>query len=99
MSAYWSRSVLFLLLVFVVGCSGGKKPIVTYDEYSKVQDGMTYQQVVEIVGEKGEPVVEFKGMFDTSSSSVYKWANSEESLMTAVFVGDKLAQKSQVLLK
>jgi len=58
-----------------------------------IQDGMTYQQVVGIIGAPGDQL---------SASSIagyrtvmYSWTNSNGSNMNAMFQNGKLIQKAQ----
>ncbi len=69
------------------------QPVVTKAEYDQIQNGMTYDQVIAIIGARGE---------ERSSSSIagyttilYGWNNPNGSNMIAMFQNEKLIQKSQ----
>ncbi|HSU17650.1 MAG TPA: DUF3862 domain-containing protein [Longimicrobium sp.] len=72
---------------------GAPPPVVTAAEFAMIQDGMTYQQVVGIIGAPGDQL---------SASSIagyrtvmYSWTNSNGSNMNAMFQNGKLIQKAQ----
>jgi len=67
--------------------------VVTAAEFDMIREGMTYQQVVGIIGAPGEQM---------SSSDIagyrtvmYSWTNSSGSNMNAMFQNGKLIQKAQ----
>lgn len=55
---------------------------ITLDEFNRIQTGMTYQQVVEIIGSKGVLIAE-----DSYGSKSYSWKPSTNSGMTTVVMG------------
>lgn len=55
---------------------------ITLDEFNKVQTGMTYQQVVEIIGGEGNLITE-----DSYGSKSYSWEPAPNSGMTTVVMG------------
>ncbi len=68
-------------------------PIVTKAEFDQITEGMTYEQVVGIIGASGEVL---------SSSDIvgiktvmYSWANSNGSNMNAMFQDSRLIQRAQ----
>jgi len=72
---------------------GAAPPVVTAAEFDMIREGMTYQQVVGIIGAPGEQM---------SSSDIagyrtvmYSWTNSSGSNMNAMFQNGKLIQKAQ----
>ena len=83
------------------------KQIVTFDEYLKIQNGMSYSQVVSIIGAAGEEVTRHKiegvpGVMEPVETVMYQWVNRSGSNMHnmhAVFQNDKLVQKAQVGLE
>ena len=83
------------------------KQIVTFDEYLKIQNGMSYSQVVSIIGAAGEEVTRHKiegvpGVMEPVETVMYQWVNRSGSSMHnmhAVFRNDKLVQKAQFGLK
>ncbi len=79
------------------GGGGGLRPIVTMDEYNRVQQGMTYEQVVDIVGEEGQEVGRTLDL--RTKTVLYRWANPDGSYMVAMFQNGRVAQKAQYGLK
>ncbi len=78
--------------------------IVTYDKYKRIEDGMSYSQVVSIVGAEGEELSRNKmpgvrGVMASVETIMYQWMNSNGSNMNAMFQNDKLMQKAQFGLK
>lgn len=55
---------------------------ITLDEFNKIQTGMTYQQVVEIIGGEGDLIIE-----DSYGSKSYSWEPAPNSGMTTVVMG------------
>lgn len=55
---------------------------ITLDEFNGVQTGMTYQQVVEIIGGEGNLIAE-----DSYGSKSYSWEPATNSGMTTVVMG------------
>jgi hypothetical protein len=69
----------------------------TKEKFAQIKNGMTYKQVVDILGSEGE---------ETSSSEIgrykvasYKWSGPEYSMIYGVFTNDKLTSKTQANLK
>jgi hypothetical protein len=69
-------------------------PIVTRQKYNQITEGMSYSDVVEIIGTVGE---------ELSSNAIagyitvmYQWENSDGSNMNAMFQNDKLITKAQI---
>jgi len=78
--------------------------IITFDEYQRVQDGMSYSKVVGIIGARGEEISRSKmdgvpGVMESLETVMYQWVNSNGSNMNAMFQNDKLVQKAQFGLK
>lgn len=69
-------------------------PKISKRQYDQLETGMTLSQVQHIMGKPGENSAEIY-----SNTSVYQWKNPDGSSVTAVFVNDKLAVKTQVNLK
>ena len=67
--------------------------VVTKDEYQKIKTGMTYSEVVAVIGAEGEEVSSGgEGRFRTI---MVMWQNPSGSNMNAMFQNDKLANKAQ----
>ena len=79
---------------------GASEAVVTRSEYGQIQNGMTYQQVVEIIGVPGEEVSSndmpgVPGVMDPIETVMYMWSNPDGSNMNAMFQNDALMQKAQ----
>jgi hypothetical protein len=68
-------------------------PVVTMANYTQIVNGMSYQQVKDIVGTEGKEMSssELAGFITIS----YSWQNSDGSNMLLIFQNDKLVTKSQ----
>lgn len=76
---------------------GGPPPMVTMVEYSTVQNGMDYPNVIRIIGAPG---VELSSNDIAGYRTVmYDWRNDDGSGMNAMFQNGKLIQKAQFGLK
>ena len=80
------------------------KQIVTFDKYQRIQNNMSYSQVVAIIGAEGEEMSRNKmegvpGVMESIETVMYQWVNSNGSNMNAMFQNDKLIQKAQFGLK
>lgn len=69
------------------------KGSITLDSFSKMKNGMTYEEVVKILGKEGE---------ETSSSTIgkyelksYKWEGEKSARISASFRNNELRSKSQ----
>lgn len=93
--------IIALILVAIVASSGNNpKSGLTYENYLKVQNGMTYTEVCDIFGQSGiqQPHTEVEGY----SLTVYSWEkNSSFSYANVVvmFENGKVTSKSQVGLQ
>lgn len=70
---------------------------VTKEEYDKIKTGMSYEEVVKIIGFEGEEMSqnEMGGI----KTVMYMWQNPDGSNMNAMFQDNKLVQKAQFGLK
>jgi len=100
-----SRLTPFMLFVFAIlfiaGCGdiGGAKKV-TKANYNEIQEGMSYAQVVSIIGSEGEEMASNKmdgvpGVMPSISTKMYSWKNFDGSNMNAMFQNDRLIQKAQ----
>lgn len=69
---------------------------VTLEQFSNIKEGMSYEEVVGIIGE-GQVSSETK-IFNLTSI-MYEWINKDGSNMNAIFDSDTLTMKSQFNLK
>lgn len=97
--------IVLCVIIFVVAISASKSgsstahDYLTYSNYVRIQDGMSYSQVVHILGDND-------GMLDTSSSyggytlSYYTWSNNLGTKCIVVgFENGKVCAKSQIGLR
>ena len=92
---------MFLAAIFITGCSPA---VVSKDKFSAIHEGMTYREVVTIIGTEGEELSSNKmegvpGVMPSVSTKMYTWQNGDGSIMNAMFQNDKLIQKAQFGLK
>ena len=99
------NNYLRLSLVLVISgflFSACNSQTVTYSEYQDVKNGMTYEEVVEIVGEEGKEMsnIDAQGVGNAQGISAkgYKWQNSDGSNMIVSFVNGEVATKAQAML-
>jgi hypothetical protein len=72
---------------------GAPPPVVTKGEFDRVADGMTYEQVVQVIGAPGE-VLSSSDIAGTKTV-MYSWKNSNGSNMNAMFQNGNLITKAQ----
>ena len=70
---------------------------VTYENFSKIEIGMTYEQVVEIFGEEGKVYLETSDL--DSETKLYEWYDSSHGECRIWFEDNKVTSKTQVNLK
>ena len=80
------------------------KPVVTMAEYRQIRNGMSYQQVVQVIGQTGEEVSRnhmdgVPGLMNSIETVMYQWVNPGGSNMNALFQNNKLVQKTQFDLR
>lgn len=69
---------------------------VTMEMYNRIKEGMSYDQVCEIIGFEGEE--QSRNNLAGTTTVMYRWSNSFSG-MSAIFHGDSLYSKSQFGLK
>ena len=74
--------------------------VVTKSEFLRIKDGMSYQQVKDIIGQSGEEMSRnvidgVPGVLERTETVMYMWTNPDGSNMNAMFQNDSLMQKSQ----
>ena len=88
---------LVCLILLLIGCgssgSHNRSNIVDKLKYDNIKEGMSYAQVVEIIGSKG------KETGHSTTSKNYWWKNPDGSGLYALFVKDELVVKSQTGLR
>ncbi len=73
-------------------------PAVTYANFEKIENGMTYEQVVEIFGEDGKILSE-STVLDTSMQIYYWYDSTGISNCNVTFQNNKVMAKAQIGLK
>lgn len=70
----------------------------TLEKFNKIETGMTYQQVVDIIGEEG--TLSTESSYGSQSMKVYYWYSSNGiSNATISFMNDTVTAKSQIGLE
>lgn len=69
-------------------------PVVMKFHYDQIQEGMSYSDVVRIIGVAGTE--QSRSTFAGITTVLYGWSNSNGSNMNAMFQNDKLITKAQV---
>ncbi len=77
--------------------SSSESQLVTMSEYNQIYDGMTYGDVVRIIGSRGEELS--RSSTAGYTITMYAWKNKNGSNMTAMFENGKLTTKSQIGLR
>lgn len=102
-------SIMTLILALGVsaqiaaGAAAYQKPGVTRENFLKIKDGMSYAQVVEIIGKEGEVLSET--YLAGTSTVMYGWKPSNADRqprganMNVLFQNDKVVSKAQAGLK
>lgn len=72
-------------------------PVVTRAKYERIREGMTYEQVREILGETGEELS--RSDIGGYTTVMYSWKNSNGSNMNAMFQNGRLVNKAQFGLR
>jgi hypothetical protein len=105
------RCAVISLAIMLAGCAPAsgdavtplnsvfKGSQVTLENYLKIQTGMTYSQVVEILGEPGEELS--RSSFGDITTVMYSWKGkgSLGANMNAMFQNDRLISKAQFGLR
>lgn len=72
---------------------GGSEPVVTASEYAQITDGMTYEDVVGVIGDPGEELS--RSEMSGYVTVMYSWTNAGGSNMNAMFQNNQLINKAQ----
>lgn len=88
-------AVFVVIFAIIISSTGGTKTYLTYENYMKIQTGMTYSEVVKVLDNH-------QGDLDTSSSyggytlAYYTWTNNSGTRCIVVgFENGKVCTKSQ----
>jgi len=99
-----SATVLVLLFIAVWALNTRGKDVVSKAKYNAIQSGMSYNEVVEIIGKQGDEnassvVPGVSGVMPSINTQMYSWINWDGSNMNAMFQNGKLINKAQFGLK
>lgn len=72
---------------------------ITLDEYNRCETGMTYEEVVKIIGEEGEPLAETEIVGISSSAYIWYGNGATGANATMYFTDNKLTSKAQIGLE
>lgn len=74
---------------------------ITKEDFDKIKDGMTYEEVVKIIGSEGEVMSESGSEGDPSHTIMYSWEGEGDIGANAnmTFQGGELVNKAQFGLK
>lgn len=103
----WAAAVIIgglAIIIFVIAAiiPSGNKPTISISEFNKISTGMTYDEVVEIIGSKGNVLSEVDlGLGARYKTSIYMW-DGEGSIganANITFQNGKVVTKAQFGLK
>ena len=83
-------SFIIALLLFINGCSSTR---VTKANYNKIENGMSFDEVVDILGEDYE--ISSSAGYGGYNSSCYIWTGFSGANITIIFVNDEVFSKAQ----
>ncbi|HEY3318929.1 MAG TPA: DUF3862 domain-containing protein [Planctomycetota bacterium] len=91
-------AVLYYFFVY------GGSDAITKSQFDSVKEGMSYQEVVQIIGSSGTESVSSSmpgvpGVTDTTITKIYSWQNKNGSNAQMTFQNEKLVIKGQFGLK
>lgn len=77
------------------GTSSVQEEKVTIEKFNQIETGMTYQQVVDIIGEEG--TLSTESSYGSQTMKIYGWyASNGISNATVSFTNNKVTAKSQI---
>jgi|TARA_Y100000310_G_scaffold67801_2_gene63191 outer membrane biogenesis lipoprotein LolB len=82
------KFLILIVILLLSACSdGGKKSVykITSDEYNRLRKGMSYSQVVEIVGEDGKLISTEENVIFRMKQESYKWENYDGTYAVLLF--------------
>lgn len=106
----WLRAILviFLLMIMVAAAAGGSNTtntsntntsttsgVATLDIFNQIEIGMSYEEIVQLVGAEG--TLSTESGYSNQTMKVYYWYSSNGiSNMTISFMNGKVSAKSQI---
>ena len=99
---HMAKTILIPFTLAVGACGGGDEGPsaakgeagITAANYEKLAKGMTYDEVVKILGAKGDKTMESEAV--GMKTSIYTWSTMTGGSIILSFTGDKLDSKTQV---
>lgn len=88
-------SFIFLLALFLYGCGKVIKP----EQYDSIKEGMSYQQVTDILGFEGEEETNIPDSVKMENSNRYVWVDRKGSVVLCVFINNKMFLKTAGLVE
>jgi hypothetical protein len=79
------------------GSSSDHRDQFTLNKYYEIQNGMSYSEVVRILGDRGQELS--RSEIGGYTSSMYQWINPSGSSLTVMFSNDLVASKAQLGLQ
>lgn len=92
--------VIIVLCLSVAGCSSDKK--MSLDEFNQIKNGMTYEEVCDIVGGEGELEADADlGIGSEYATKIYTWEGNGSFGANAnvTFQGGRVVSKAQLGLR
>ena len=97
---------VIVVCIFIAALSGSKDEIsedisestaelITLDEFNTIQNGMSYEEVVEIIGSEGEASSTATGGDITTSIYMWKGKGSVGANANVTFIDNKVSAKAQ----
>ena len=92
---------IFLILASLSGCVSDSPEKVSLEEYNKIENGMTYDQVKDIIGSDGTKSTETGESGTAYYTVIYTWEGNGSTGANALFTfqNSKLMNKAQAGLK
>jgi hypothetical protein len=89
-------AILKAVTAVLIGLNAMAASLITQQQYDRIEDGMTYEQVCAIIGRSGEELVNTH--IAGYTTVMYSWKNSDGSNMNAMFQNGRLISKAQSTL-
>lgn len=97
----WSKLVILMLVILSASLITGCAPdVVTRANYDEIKTGMSYSEVVDIIGSEGDEAAStsmegVEGVMPSITTKIYSWQNSDGSNMNVTFQNDEMISKAQ----
>ena len=88
-------AVFVVIFAIIISSNGGTKNYLTYENYMKIQTGMTYTEVVKVL-ENHQGDLDISSSYGGYTLAYYTWTNSSGTRCIVVgFENGKVCAKSQ----